>query len=68
MGNQSPVPLLRRLASRRRPGKEIRWQYDELRQVTRIETPRGWVDSWDAEVLAETKKFDVETGEDQKGT
>jgi hypothetical protein len=41
--------------------------YDETRQVSRVLEGGTWVDSWEAETLNGTKKFDIETGEDAKG-
>jgi hypothetical protein len=41
--------------------------YDATRQVSRVLENGRWVDSWEAETLNGTKKFDIETGEDAKG-
>lgn len=41
--------------------------YDPARQISRVLENRRWVDSWEAETLNGTKKFDIETGEDAKG-
>jgi len=42
-------------------------RYDPERQVSQVLENGTWVDSWEAERLQGTKKFDVETGEDAKG-
>ena len=41
--------------------------YDATRQVSRVLENGRWVNSWEAETLNGTKKFDIGTGEDAKG-
>jgi len=43
-------------------------RYDEHRQVNLVLDDGRWVESWRSGRLAATKKADVETGEDAKGT
>ena len=60
--------LLDNLRTRRElllPFPEVR--YDPKRQVSLVHENGTWIDSWLSEQLLETKKADVETGEDNKG-
>src|SRR5690606_8280541 len=67
MSSESPRTLLWRLAERRSRARGPALRYDNERQVSQVREHGEWVDSWAAAVLAGTKKFDVETGEDAKG-
>lgn len=59
--------LLRRLASRRTPRGEIpAVRYDPVTQTTMVFENGRWVASWEASALRDSKKADLETGEDQK--
>ena len=63
----SAMTLLRRLARVPRPRQPPHIEYDEHRQINRVREQNGWVESWEATMLAGTKKDDHETGEDAKG-
>lgn len=60
--------LLRRLATRRRATSQPPVRYDAERMVAQVIERGIWVDSWQSSVVLETKKADMETGEDQKGS
>jgi hypothetical protein len=60
--------LLRELATRRQPTPPRSVRYDERRQVSEVLEGELWVASWESSALENTKKADLETGEDQKGT
>lgn len=59
--------LLRELATTRRPTAPVIHRYDADRQISFVLERDRWVPSWESEALHETKKCDIETGEDQKG-
>jgi len=59
--------LLRRLATPREAGLELVVRYDEQRQVSEVYEDGRWVVSWRSRALQQTKKCDIETGEDLKG-
>ena len=61
--------LLRLLSTVRPRSEPFEVRYDSDRHVSQVRELSGdWVDSWASGRLAETKKADLETGEDQKGT
>ena len=60
--------LLRELRVRRRTTARPVARYQERNQTSQILEDGVWRDSWDAKVSSITKKADIETGEDQKGT
>lgn len=43
-------------------------RYQERTQTSQVLEDGIWRDSWDSRVASATKKADIETGEDQKGT
>lgn len=61
--------LLRELATTRTPTAQPAVRYDPESRLTLVETAdgSGWVPSYDSERTGNTKKADIETGEDQKG-
>jgi hypothetical protein len=61
--------LLRELATTRTPTTQPAIQYDAERRITLVENAdgSGWVPSYDSDRTGNTKKADLETGEDQKG-
>lgn len=61
--------LLRRLATRREArddGRAVRYVHE--RMTSEVLDAGSWKDSWLIERGPDTKKADLETGEDQKGT
>lgn len=60
--------LLRELRVRRRATARPVSRYRDRTQTSQILENGVWRDSWDARVSPVTKKADIETGEDQKGT
>lgn len=60
--------LLRALATRREPTEPVLSRYDPSRCVAEVHEDGRWVSSWLSRTIPETKKADLETGEDQKGT
>lgn len=60
--------LLRKIATARRHSYLPTVRYDPDRQVTQVLEHGTWVDSWLSIQVPKTKKADMETGEDQKGT
>lgn len=60
--------LLRELATHRVPGAPVHTRYDAIRQITEVFEDGQWIPSWRSAQLQQTKKCDLETGEDQKGT
>jgi hypothetical protein len=60
--------LLRRLATQRSETTPIEVRYDNSAQVSEVLESGRWIKSWESKLLLETKKCDIETGEDQKGT
>jgi hypothetical protein len=61
--------LIRRLATHRAYATDQPdTRYDETRAITFVREGKDWVPSYASRLLAETKKADIETGEDQKGT
>lgn len=64
---EEAASLLALLARQPVEGPAARLSYDASRQVSQVWEDGCWVDSWEAESLNGTKKFDIETGEDAKG-
>ena len=60
--------LLRKLRVRRPTTPRPVSRYEERTQTSQVFEDGTWRDSWDSRVAAATKKADIETGEDQKGT
>jgi hypothetical protein len=61
--------LIRSLARRRGLASEQpEIRYDPRKQVTIVRVGHRWVPSYRSDVLAVTKKRNVETGEDQEST
>ena len=62
------MSLIRKLATvRESKGGEIAHRYDPERAVSDVLEDGRWVPSWSSAHPPETKKADLETGEDQKG-
>ncbi len=59
--------LIRRLATLRVAGSPLVVRYDSQRQVSDVFEDGRWVASWQSSALQQTKKCDIETGEDQRG-
>lgn len=62
------VVLLRRLAHKRERTEAALTRYVPSKMASEVLDDGVWRPSWESSVPTETKKFDVETGEDQKGT
>ena len=60
--------LLRELRVQRRITAPPISRYQESTQTSQVFEDGIWRDSWEAKTIAATKKADIETGEDQKGT
>jgi hypothetical protein len=61
--------LIRALATRRSFATQpVATVYDPTRAISLVREGGGWVPSYKSRALAQTKKADVETGEDQKST
>lgn len=60
--------LLRTLSVRREPTGRTLSRYLPDRQYSEVWEDGRWVPSWSSRAAYETKKADVETGEDNKGT
>jgi hypothetical protein len=59
--------LIRQLAVRREPtGDPLVYRYDVREQISYIWESDSWIASNVSSVVAQTKKADQETGEDQK--
>lgn len=62
------MSLIRKLATRREAkGETITYRYDPERAVSDVLEEGQWIPSWNAAHPPESKKADLETGEDQKG-
>lgn len=61
--------LLRKMATVRTATEPIAVRYDPDLKVSHVQLPDDgtWAPSYDAAYVGETKKADIETGEDQKG-
>lgn len=61
--------LLRKMATTRTATEPIAVRYDPNLKITHVRTPgdRAWTPSYDSAHVSDTKKADMETGEDQKG-
>jgi hypothetical protein len=59
--------LLRALATKRTVTDPVPVRYDEVTQTSMVLERGRWVPSWQSTQLSQTKKADMETGEDQKG-
>jgi len=60
--------LLEALRTRRAAsGDPLEVRYDPVRQISLIREGDQWLPSWESTHADETKKADIETGEDQKG-
>ncbi|MDE0377405.1 MAG: hypothetical protein OXK16_15795 [bacterium] len=60
--------LLKELRTRRDATIPPISRYQEDTQTSQILDDGVWQDSWNSRLVGETKKCDIETGEDQKGT
>ena len=60
--------LLRELRTRRDATVPPVSRYREDTQTSQILEDGVWRESWDSGLVGVTKKADIETGEDQKGT
>lgn len=60
--------LLRELSVRRSATAEITSRYRRTTQTSQVLENGVWLDSWISKEVSQTKKADIETGEDQKGT
>ena len=60
--------LLRTLSARRGATRRTISRYQRNTQTSQVFENGVWVDSWDSKEVLLTKKADIETGEDQKGT
>ena len=61
------ISLLRALSTSRSATDPVSTRYDETTQTTQVFEGGRWVSSWESELVGQTKKCDMETGEDQKG-
>lgn len=59
--------LLRDLATRRTATDPVVVRYDRESQTSEVFEDGEWVPSWKSVQVGQTKKCDMETGEDQKG-
>jgi hypothetical protein len=59
--------LLKQLRTKRRTTPRPTSRYVSRTQTSQILENGSWLDSWTAQAGAQTKKADIETGEDQKG-
>jgi hypothetical protein len=59
--------LLRALSTRRTPTDPVPTRYDYSTQTTWVFENDQWVPSWESSRVGNSKKADMETGEDQKG-
>ena len=61
--------LLRELSTVRQPSAaQPTLRYNSNEQYCEVHEDGTWVPSWESIAIASTKKCDIETGEDQKGT
>ncbi|MCP4303599.1 MAG: hypothetical protein GY788_01685 [bacterium] len=60
--------LLRMLATEREATPPLDVRYNASVSASEVFEGGAWVPSWLSTALAQTKKCDIETGEDQKGT
>lgn len=61
------ITLLRALATKRVLGNPVQVRYDPIRQISEVYEDGVWVPSFKSVKIEQTKKCDMETGEDQKG-
>ncbi|GAA1241347.1 hypothetical protein [Oryzihumus leptocrescens] len=62
------MTMMRRLATRREPsGTQPEVRYDEEQKISFVLQESTWVASYESSAMPDTKKADMETGEDQKG-
>jgi hypothetical protein len=61
------MTLLRKLATRRHGTEPPLTRYDADRRISEVFEDGRWVPSWESRAVTETKKADLEKGEDQKG-
>ena len=59
--------LLRKLASTRAATEQLQVWYDENEKVSYVLEEDVWTPSFNSSRVGDTKKADMETGEDQKG-
>ena len=59
--------LLKQLRTKRLATPRPRSRYLDRTQTSQILEDGTWLDSWVTQAGAQTKKADIETGEDQKG-
>ena len=60
--------LLRELSVERSATTRKISRYRRTTQTSQVFENGVWVDSWMSQEVLQTKKADIETGEDQKGT
>lgn len=66
--NEMQTSLIRQAAIRRTPsGTRPSHRYDPETKISYVWELNTWIPSTESLVIAETKKADRETGEDQKG-
>lgn len=58
---------MKNLATRRTPTNPVPVRYDETTQTSQVYEDGMWVSSWLSTQIPNSKKADLETGEDQKG-
>jgi hypothetical protein len=62
------MTMMRRLATHREPrGTQPEVRYDKARRISFVLQDGSWVASYESSAMPDTKKADMETGEDQKG-
>ncbi len=62
------MTMMRRLAIAREPsGRQPEVRYDPEQRISLVLEEGTWVASYKSASMPETKKADMETGEDQKG-
>lgn len=59
--------LLRKMASNRVATEPVVVRYDTDKQISFIHENGAWVPSFESSAVGQSKKCDLETGEDQKG-
>lgn len=59
--------LLKQLRTKRPTTPRPMSRYVSRTQTSQILEDGVWLDSWEARATLQTKKADIETGEDQKG-
>lgn len=66
-GHEGIAMLLRNLATERSATEPVAVRYDPHRRISLVFEDGRWVPSFESSSLGDSKKCDLETGEDQKG-